>query len=61
VIKVEIVKWVDFYGEEHVLMEGKNDDIFHSIPNRKDEEGNSFVQMLSKKAIIEMANKLQST
>lgn len=52
------VKWTDKFGEVHMLVAGQNDDVFHVIPNRRDDEGNSYVQILSKKAIIQMAEKL---
>lgn len=53
---MKMVKWRDFFGQEHVLMEGKNDDVFHATPDQKDEEGNSHVEILSKKALIEFVN-----
>ena len=52
---MEIVRWKDFFGTEHVLIEGKNDDIFFTIPEQKDEDGNSFVRIISKQALLEMA------
>lgn len=54
-----IVKYRDFFGDEHVLMEGKNDDIFFVVPSIKDEEGNSLTKIISKKALLEMADKLR--
>lgn len=54
-----MVKWNNFFGEENVLMEGKGDDVFHVIPDRKDEEGNSTTVILSKKSILEFAKQLQ--
>lgn len=57
---MEMVKWKDIFGEEHLFMEGKGDDVFHVIPNKRDEEENSFTEILSKRALIEMAARLQS-
>ncbi|MCD5324755.1 MULTISPECIES: hypothetical protein [Pontibacillus] len=56
-----IAKWQDRWGEEHVLLEGKGEDILYAIPERKDEEGNSHVEMLSKKALLEFVGKLNET
>lgn len=56
---MEIVMWKDFFGTEHVLIEGKNDDIFFTIPEQKDEDGNSFVRIISKQALLEMADLLK--
>lgn len=56
---MEAVKWNDFFGQEHVFIEGKDDDVFHIIPHKRDEEGNSFTEILSKKAILELAKKLE--
>ncbi len=55
-----IVKWNDFFGNENILMEGRNDDVFFVVPNEKDDEGNSFTKIISKNAIIEMADKLKA-
>lgn len=52
---MEIVKWIDRFGTEHALIEGENDDIFHTIPEEKDEEGCPFVRIISKQALLEMA------
>ena len=49
------VKWVDVFGYENLLIVGRNGDVFHVIPECKDEEGDSYVRILSKQAIIEMA------
>lgn len=56
---MEPVKWRDFYGDEHFLMEGRGDDVFHVMPNRKDEDGNCFTEILSKKAIVEFAKQYE--
>lgn len=52
------VKWIVFFCEEHLFMEGKGDDVFHVIPNRRYEDGNSHAQILSKKAMVEFVEKL---
>lgn len=52
------VKWTDRFGEDHLFMEGQGDDIFHVIPNKRDEEGNSHIEILSKQAIIELSKVL---
>lgn len=49
----EIVKWTDVFGNQNVFMSGNGDDVFHSIPEHKDEEGTFHVVILSKKAMIE--------
>jgi hypothetical protein len=54
-----IVKWIDYFEEDHLFVAGEKDDVFHIIPNKRDDEGNSYVQILSKQAIIDMANLLQ--
>ena len=56
---MNLVKWRDFFGQEHILMEGKNDDVFHVIPDKKDDEGNSYTKILSKKAMIEFVEMLK--
>lgn len=57
---MEMVKWKDVLGRGHLLMEGKGDDVFHVIPDQRDEEGNSFTQILSKKAMLEFISKTQN-
>lgn len=56
---MKIVKWVDFIGQQHVFMEGKGDDIFHAIPHKRDEEGNSYTEILSKEAMFELVDELR--
>jgi hypothetical protein len=56
--KMEPVRWTNFFGEENLLIEGKGDDVFHVIPTRYDEEGNSYTKILSKAALIEFVEKL---
>lgn len=54
-----IVKFKSLLGHEGVLIEGRNDDVFLVYPEIRDEDGNSDTRMLSRKAIIEMADKLR--
>lgn len=53
------VEWIDFFGEQNVLIKGYNDDVYFVIPNQRNEEGDSFTKIISKKAIIEMAEKIK--
>lgn len=55
---MRVVRWNDFFGGENLLVEGKDDDVFHIRPDQRDDEGNKYVSVLSKKAIIEIAAKL---
>jgi hypothetical protein len=55
-----IIRWVDFFGTEHLLINGKWDDVFHIIPEKRNDEGESFVEILSKKALLEFAKQVQS-
>ncbi|KYC94386.1 hypothetical protein MXL46_08310 [Heyndrickxia sporothermodurans] len=55
----QVVKWHDFFGEENVFICGKGDDVFHVIPNQRDEEGNSYARVLSKSAMIKFVEKLK--
>lgn len=57
---LEPIRWVDRFGAEHLLINGKGDDVFHVIPDQRDEEGNSFTEILSKKALIEFVKQVQS-
>lgn len=50
-----LVKWEDFFGNEHLLIEGQEDDVFHIVPQRRDDEGNSYTEILSKAAIMNLA------
>ncbi|OME55137.1 hypothetical protein [Paenibacillus odorifer] len=52
------IKWKDRFGEDHVFMVGQGDDVFHVIPNKRDEEDNSHVEILSKQALIEISKVL---
>lgn len=54
-----IVKWKSFLEEEYMFYEGKGDHVFFVIPERRDEGGNSHVEILSKKAIIKFVNQLE--
>jgi len=56
-----MIKWVDFFGNENILMESSKGDVFHVIPNLRDEEGNSKVSILSRQAIIDMAELLKKS
>lgn len=58
---MEPVKWLDFFGQEHVFLEGKHDDVFHIIPHKRDEDGNSHTEILSKQAMIEFVRNLQNS
>jgi hypothetical protein len=60
VSQLEPIRWIDRFGMEHLLINGKGDDVFHIIPEKRDEDGNSFTEILSKKALIEFAKKVQS-
>jgi len=53
------IKWIDVFGYENYFMEGRDGDVFHLIPEMKDEEGDSCVRILSSQAIIEMADLLR--
>jgi hypothetical protein len=57
---LEPIRWVDFFGKEHLLINGKGDDVFHIIPEQRNDEGESFVEILSKKALLEFAKQVQS-
>jgi hypothetical protein len=57
---LEPIRWIDFFGKEHLLISGKGDHVFHVIPDQRDEEGNSFTEILSKKALIEFVKQVQS-
>ena len=57
---MEPIRWVDRFGAEHLLINGKGDDVFHIIPEQRNDEGESFVEILSKKALIEFAKQVQS-
>ena len=57
---MEPIRWVDRFGMEHLLIDGKGDDVFHIIPEQRNEEGESFVEILSKKALMEFAKQIQS-
>jgi hypothetical protein len=57
---LEPIRWVDFFGTEHLLINGKGDDVFHVIPEQRNDEGESFVEILSKKALLEFAKQVQS-
>lgn len=57
--RMDPVKWVDIFGQENLLIDGKGDDVFHVIPTRYDDEGNSYTRILSKKAMIEFVEKLK--
>lgn len=54
------VKWTDVFGYENYLIKGRQGDVFHVIPECRDEEGESYVKILSSKAIIEMADLLKN-
>jgi len=57
-----MIKWVDVFGQENMLIKGsKEDDVFHVIPALKDEEGDSYVRILSKQALIDMAELLKKS
>lgn len=53
------IKWMDVFGYENFFMQGRDGDVFHLIPEIKDEEGDSYVRILSSQAIIEMADMLR--
>ncbi|MWV44800.1 hypothetical protein GRF59_14360 [Paenibacillus sp. HJL G12] len=53
------IKWIDVFGYENFFMEGRDGDVFHLIPELKDEEGDSYVRILSSQAIVEMADLLR--
>jgi hypothetical protein len=53
------VSWKDDFEEEHLLIEGKGDEVFHVIPKRYIEDGDSNVNILSKKAILEFAKQIK--
>jgi hypothetical protein len=57
---MEPIRWVDRFGMEHLLIDGKGDDVFHIIPEQRNEEGESFVEILSKKALMEFSKQIQS-
>lgn len=52
------VKWHDIFGMENILVDG-GDHVYYFIPDEKDDEGHQFIKMISKKAFIEMADKLR--
>lgn len=52
------VKWDDIFGMENILVDG-GDHVYFFIPDERDEEGHQFIKMISKKAFIEMADKLK--
>jgi hypothetical protein len=55
---LEPIRWVDRFGKEHLLINGKGDDVFHVIPEQRNDEGESFVEILSKKALIEFVKQV---
>lgn len=54
-----VVKWIDKFGQENLLIEGQGDDVFLVVPDEKDEDGNYPVRILSKKAMIEFVNQTE--
>lgn len=58
---MEPIRWTNIFGEENLLIEGESDNVFHVIPKRVDENGNSYTAILSKKAIIEFTEKIAET
>jgi hypothetical protein len=56
---LEPIKWIDRFGVEHLLIDGKDDDVFHVIPEKCNDEGESFVEILSKRALLEFVKQMQ--
>jgi hypothetical protein len=57
---LEPIRWIDRFGAELLLINGKGDDVFHVIPDQRNDKGESFVEILSKKALIEFVKQVQS-
>ncbi|SMQ86618.1 hypothetical protein SAMN05444673_6613 [Bacillus sp. OV166] len=57
--QIVTISWKDDFEEEHLLIEGKGDVVFHVITKRYIEDGDSYVRILSRKAILEFAKQIQ--
>lgn len=45
-------------SSKYLLIDGKDDDVFHVIPEKRNDEGESFVEILSKRALLKFAKQM---